>query len=125
MKPKELQEFMSLYGTFDDDCERVKAKLKNLHNPLENDIMHAYRFWIEDGCVNYYGTTSAWNETEEYYGDFDPEMLTMTDDELEEYVRVENEKYDEKQKESKKLAEKSQKEQRRKLYEELRKEFDK
>ncbi len=128
MKAEELNTFIEMYNKFIDDCERVQDKLGNLKD-FRGEICFADHFHID---VNINGTTVCWDGEEalcygggyEYHsGEFDAKFLTMSDEELDEYVKHENEIFDQKKKEEEEAKIKSDLETKKRLYEKLKKEL--
>ena len=124
MKTEELNTFLEMYNQFIEDCERVQDKLGNLKD-FRGEICFAEHFHID-------GTNVCWDGEEtlccgggyEYHsGEFDMKFLTMSDEELDEYVKHENEIYEQKKKEKEDAKAKSDLETKKRLYEKLKKEL--
>lgn len=124
MKVEELNTFLELYNQFIKNCERVQDKLGNLKD-FRGEICFAEHFHID-------GTNVCWDgdETlcygggyENHEGEFDMKFLTMSDEELDEYVKRENEIFEQKEKEKAEAKAKSDQETKRRLYEKLKAEL--
>lgn len=124
MKAEELNTFLEMYNQFIEDCERVQDKLGNLKD-VRGEIYFADHFHID-------GTNVCWDGEEalcygggyEYHsGEFDAKFLTMSDEELDEYVKHENEIFEQKKKEEEEAKAKSNLETKKRLYEKLKKEL--
>lgn len=124
MKTEELNTFLEMYNQFIEDCERVQDKLGNLKD-FRGEICFAEHFHID-------GTNVCWDGEEalcygggyEYHsGEFDVKVLTMSDEELDEYVKHENEIFEQKKKEEEEAKAKSNLETKKRLYEKLKAEL--
>jgi hypothetical protein len=127
MDKKELKQFIKLYEKFESECNRVCSILngsKKRHGEC-NNISYAEKFKIE-------GENSVWWEGDEYWnygghewhsGYFPSDFLTMSDDDLAEIVKKENEEFD--REVERKSQEKAEREKAARLaeYEKLKKEF--
>ena len=124
MKTEELNTFLEMYNQFIEDCERVQDKLGNLKD-FRYEICFAEHFHID-------GNNVCWDGEElipygggsiSYCGEFDAKFLTMSDEELDEYVKSENEKIEQKEREKEAVKHKIDLETKRKLYEKLKAEL--
>lgn len=124
MKTEELNKFLEMYNQFLEDCERVQDKLGNLKD-FRGEICFAEHFHID-------GTNVCWEGDEvlcygggyeNHEGEFDMKFLSMSDEELDEYVKHENEIYEQKKKEKEDAKAKSDLETKKRLYEKLKAEL--
>ncbi len=126
MTKEELKTFLGLNDKFIEDCNRVCGILsgsKKRHGECEN-ISYAERFNIEDSSVCWEGDEYwSYGGHEKHCDYFDIEFLTMSDEELLEIVKKENEEYDRKEEQKKKEREEREKAKRFAEYERLKKEF--
>lgn len=126
MTKEELKAFLELNDKFIEDCNRVCGILgqsKKRHGECEN-ISYAERFNIEDSSVWWEGDEYwSYGGHEKHCGYFDTEFLTMSDEELLEIVKKENEEYDRKEEQKKREKEEREKAKRLAEYERLKKEF--
>ena len=124
MKAEELNTFLEMYNKFIEDCERVQDKLGNLKD-FRGEIYWAENFHIDGSNVCWDGeeTLCYGGGYESHGGEFDVKFLAMSDEELDEYVKYENEIFDQKEKEKAKVKTKSELETKKRLYEKLKKEL--
>lgn len=124
MKAEELNTFLEMYNKFIEDCERVQDKLGNLKDS-RGEIYLAEHFHIDGNNVCWDGEEAlCYGGGYEYHsGEFDVKFLAMSDEELDEYVKYENEIFDQKEKEKAKVKTKSELETKKRLYEKLKKEL--
>ena len=124
MKAEELNTFLEMYDKFIEDCERVQDKLGNLKDS-RGEIYLAEHFHIDGNNVRWDGEEIVCygGGYEEHIGEFDAKFLTMSDEELDEYVKKENEIFEQKKKEEEEAKTKSELETKKRLYEKLKKEL--
>ena len=128
MTQKELKQYIDLSEKFEEECNRVCRILsdsKKRHGEC-SDISYAEKFKIE-------GDDSVWWEGDEYWsyggheshgGYFSADFLTMSDNELAEIVKKENEEWEAAQEKKKNEKAAEEKAKRMAKYEELKKEFE-
>lgn len=125
MTQNELNNFIEMYGKFIEDCERVQDKLGNLKD-FRGEICFAEHFHID-------GTNVCWEGDEvlcygggyeNHEGEFDMKFLSMSDEELDEYVKHENEIYEQKKKEEETVKKQKDLELKRRLFEKLKNELN-
>lgn len=124
MTAEELNTFREMYDKFIEDCERVQDKLGNLKG-TRGEIYLAEHFYIDGNNVCWDGEEAlCYGGGYEYHcGEFDVKFLTMSDEELDEYVKHENEIFEQKEKEKAEAKTKSDLETKKRLYEKLKKEL--
>ena len=124
MKTEELNKFLEMYNQFIEDCERVQDKLGNLKD-FRGEICFAEHFHIDGTNVYWEGEEAlCYGGGYEYHsGEFDVKFLAMSDEELDEYVKHENEIFEQKEKEKAEAKAKSDQETKRRLYEKLKAEL--
>ena len=131
MTEKEIAKYKKLDELFVSECERVARilALAKENKGGNSDPTFASSFHIGDSKD---GDTVFW-EGDEYWryqghehhdGDFPAAYLTMTDDELREIVKKKNDEYNARAVEALKKKEETMREERRKEYERLKKEFE-
>lgn len=84
MKREDIEKMVALTNEFQDTCENVCKHL----SVLCTDYKHCYEFEINDitdqiECRGYY---TVRNESQDVYGTFPSELLTYTNEELDDYV---------------------------------------
>ena len=127
MTKEEIKQYVEITDKFESECERVRTILseskKRCVSP--NDITWATKFTIEHDSVVWEGY-ETWNYGGEQWhtGSFDLAYLTMTDEELYEIVKRENEEWNKEQEKKEQDSKERAKQMRRKRYEELKKEFE-
>ena len=121
MKAEELNTFLEMYDKFIEDCERVQDKLGNLKD-FRGEIYWAENFHIDGSNVCWDGEEAlCYGGGYEYHsGEFDVKFLSMSDEELDEYVKHENEIFEQKKKEEEEAKAKSDLEIKKRLYEKLK-----
>lgn len=124
MKTEELNKFLEMYNQFIEDCERVQDKLGNLKD-FRGEICFAEHFHIDGTNVYWEGEEAlCYGGGYEYHsGEFDVKFLAMSDEELDEYVKHENEIFEQKKKEEEEAKAKSNLETKKRLYEKLKAEL--
>ena len=128
MTRKELEQYEHFDGLFYNDCQRVANILRDLvefKGSTNSDITYADNFIIQDDEVQWNGEETWGYIGREYHSGSFPKMyLTLSDKELMDIVNKQNEEYNEKQQLIKEQKEAIQKAERKRQYEELKKEFD-
>lgn len=126
MTQEEIKTFNELYRKFQKECERVKEVLSTLPHQIGGDIYLAdYFYRICDMDMDDAVLWIGYDETyEEVNGSFPLEYLSLTDDELKAIVDEEKRKFEEEQLAKRAEADKKEKEIRKELYEQLKKEFE-
>lgn len=125
MTQNELNNFIEMYDKFTDDCERVQDKLSKIKD-FRYEICFAEHFHIDGNKVCWGGEEIIpyGGGYEDYSGEFDVKFLTMSDEELDEYVKAENEKIEQKEKEKEAAKAKNDLELKRRLFEKLKAELN-
>lgn len=123
MTAEELNTFREMYDKFIEDCERVQDKFGKIKD-FRHEICFAEHFHIDGNKVCWDGELIPYGGgCEDYSGEFDVKFLTMSDEELDEYVKNENEKIEQKEKEKEAAKHRSDLETKRRLYEKLKAEL--
>lgn len=129
MTKEEIKQYIEITDKFDSDCERVRTILseskKRCVSP--NNITCANKFTIEHSSdvVVWEGyETWIYGGEQWHNGTFDLTYLTMTDEELHEIVKRENEEWKKEQEKREQDSKEYAKQMRRKQYEQLKKEFE-
>ena len=87
MTKENIKNLLELQAEFQNACEKVCKHLI----ALNDDYKHCYQFEIDDVadqvvCRGYY---TVMNESQEVYAIFPTELLTYTNEELDDYVNTE------------------------------------
>lgn len=87
MKREDIDKLVVLTNEFNEACENVCKHL----SILNEDYKHFYEFEIDNAnnhvvCRGYY---TVMNESQDVYATFHTELLTYTDEELDDYVSAE------------------------------------
>lgn len=127
MTKEEIKQYIEITDKFESECERVRTILseskKRCVSP--NNITWATKFTIEHNVVSWQGYETWIYGGDQYHcGSFDLAYLTMTDEELYEIVKRENEEWKKEQEKIDQNIKERAKQMRRRQYEELKKEFE-
>ena len=122
MTQEEFKQYSELHEKFAKDVFRVVSFLKE----IDEDLNFVSEFQLEDGSVKTHGWEYwAFQGSEEHYGYFDADMLTWTDEELQNYVdQIKKGKEEERIREEIEKARKKEEEERS-LWEKLNEKFGK
>ena len=122
MTQEEFKQYSELHEKFAKDVFRVASFLKE----IDEDLNFVSEFQLEDGSVKTHGWEYwAFQGSEEHYGYFDADMLTWTDEELQNYVdQIKKGKEEERIREEIEKARKKEEEERS-LWEKLNEKFGK
>ena len=87
MTKENIKILVELQAEFQNACENVCKHLVS----LDNDFKHCYKFEIDDvddqvECRGYY---TVMNESQDVYKSFPVELLTYTNEQLDDYVSAE------------------------------------
>lgn len=90
MKREDIDKLVELTNEFNDACTNVCKHLM----VLNDDYKHCYEFEIDhiDTQIECRGYYTVMNESQDVYAAFPTELLTYTNEELDEYVNKEMEK---------------------------------
>lgn len=121
MTQEGFKQYSELQKTFANDVYRVTNFLKE----IDYDLNFVSEFYLSDGSVNTHGWEYwAFQGSEEHYGNFDAEMLTWTDEELQKYVeQIKKGKEEERLREEIEKTRKKEEEER-KEYERLKEKYE-
>ena len=91
MTREDIDKLVVLTNEFNEACENVCKHLRLLNEDYE----HCYEFEIDDAnnnvvCRGYY---TVMNESQDVYAEFPTELLTYTNEELDDYVEESRYKY--------------------------------
>ena len=83
MTKEEFKQYSELQEKFAKDVDRVT----NYLGKIDSDLNFTDYYYLEDGTVHTFGEeTWSYGGYDTHYGYFDAEMLTWTDEQLNEYV---------------------------------------
>ncbi len=123
MTCEEINLYNDLDTKFNKAAERAVQILKKSRKRENEGIAEASEFKIYDDEVYWKGVISCRGEQESVDGFFPIDYLSMTDKELEEAVKKENEEYERFLNNKEKEKQEREKNKRREMYEKLKKEF--
>ena len=123
MTREEIKLYNELDNKFNKAAEKAVQILKKSRQRQLQNIAEAEEFKIYDDEVYWKGVVSCRGYQDEVDGFFPLVYLSMTDEELEEAVKKENEEYERFLNNKEKEEQENKKNRRRELYEELKKEF--
>ena len=122
MTKEEFKQYSELQEKFAKDVDRVT----NYLGKIDSDLNFTDYYYLEDGTVYTFGEeTWSYGGYEKHYSDFDAEMLTWTDEQLNDYV---NNILAERESEAKRKADaiaKEKEEKERQEYERLKEKYEK
>lgn len=121
MTKEELKQYSELQEKFAKDVLHVASFLKE----IDPDLNFVDEFQLlKDYSVQTHGWEyGMYQYPEEHYGFFDSEMLTWTDDELEEYVAKKKKEVEKERLEKEREQQKKKDEEELKTWERLKKKF--
>lgn len=126
MTKEELNTLITLNEKFLANAERVASildKVKDFHDEC-SDIHYADTFRLEDNSVWWEGDESWYYGGHEHHsGEFDVELLSMTDEELNSMVDKLNKEYDERELKKQKEKEEAEKKKEFEQYMKLKEKF--
>ena len=123
MTREEIKLYNELDTKFNETAERAVQFLKKSRKRENERIAEASEFKIYDDEVYWKGVISCRGEQDGVDGFFPLDYLSMTDEELEEAVKKENEEYERFLNDKEKENQEREKNKRLKMYNELKKEF--
>lgn len=123
MTREEIKLYNELDTKFNEAAEKAVQILKKSRKREPEGIAEANEFKIYDDEVYWKGVISCRGEQDGVDGFFPLDYLSMTDEELEEAVKKENEEYERFVNNKEKEKQESEKNKRREMYEKLKKEF--
>lgn len=123
MTREEIKLYNELDTKFNEAAEKAVKILRKSRKREHEGIAEASEFKIYDDEVYWKGVISCRGEQDEVDGFFPLDYLSMTDEELEEAVKKENEEYERFLNDEEKKKQDREKNKRLKMYNELKKEF--
>lgn len=122
MTKQEFEKYSELQVKFAEDVDRVT----NFLGKINNNLKYVTEYYLEDGTVFTHGWEYwSYGGEEEHHGSFDAEMLTWTDEQLQQYIDKTLAEREAFALAEKKAQEKAKEEKERNEYERLKEKFGK
>lgn len=124
MTKAELKQFIELYNKFEEDVSRV-TRILSKEDKYRHNFMNIDNFWIEIGYDNTPDmvNTRGRDQYDSYFGEFNADMLTWTNNELESYVNKLLQEQEKQKEEREKRIRTQQEAKEREEYERLKQKY--